>query len=338
MEYVITKKINGGRLVGEEQNILKMYYDDGLSFPKISEIYNYKDSKFIRKFFKDNGYKSRSSGEYHIHDICINHKDDIIEMYLNNESSVDIANKYDIDVGTVLNCLRRNNIKIRNFVEARNTEKVRGLCNKFKISDDDSINYIVESYKTGKTVDDLAKEFSCDNITLKKILSRNNATIRGLDKCQTDESNNKRQKTLQCRYGVNGVMQNEDFFVKQQKSAKKYKKAIIDGVEIVYQGYELKAIYRLIDEGYNIREIENGKYKVPKFEYSWNGKKRVYYPDIYIPKDNRIVEVKSFYFYEKEIERNLAKRDSVLKASYKFDFYIMDTYEKENGVTRRLNI
>jgi transposase-like protein len=337
MEYIITKEINGGRLVGEEQNILKMYYDYGLSFPEIAKRYNYKDSKFIRKFFKDNGYKSRSSGEYRIHDICVKYKDDIIRMYLDNESSVDISKKYNIDVGTVLNCLRRNNIKIRNVVEARNTEKVKMSCNKFKISDEDSINYIIECYKNGKTVDDLAKEFSCDNMTLKKILLRNSVIIRGLNNCQTDESNEKRRKTLQDRYGINGVMHNEDFFIKQQKSAKKYKKAIIDGVEIVYQGYELKAIYRLIDEGYNIKEIENGKYKVPKFQYLWNGKNRIYYPDIFIPKDNRIVEAKSSYFYEKEKERNLAKRDAVLKNGYKFDFYIMDTYEKEMGVTRRIS-
>jgi hypothetical protein len=113
-----------------------------------------------------------------------------------------------------------------------------------------------------------------------------------------------------------------------QKSGLKYKKTTIDGVEIMYQGYELKAIYRLIGEGYNIKDLIIGKSNVPSFNYTHNGKKRYYFPDIYIPKDNRIVEVKSIYYYNRYLDKNLLKRDAVLKKGYKFDFYIMNKSDK----------
>lgn len=89
-------------------------------------------------------------------------------------------------------------------------------------------------------------------------------------------------------------------------------------------GYELKAIYKLLEEGYKMSDIKIGKRNVPSFKYYFDGKLCVYFPDIFIPKEHRIIEVKSTYTYNNWIDRNLAKKDSVLKAGYLFDFYIME--------------
>jgi hypothetical protein len=42
--------------------------------------------------------------------------------------------------------------------------------------------------------------------------------------------------------------------------------------------------------------------------YLMEEKERIYLPDIYIKPDNKIIEVKSKYTYELEIEKNILKR------------------------------
>ncbi len=53
-----------------------------------------------------------------------------------------------------------------------------------------------------------------------------------------------------------------------------------------------------------------------------DGKKRKYYPDIYIISEQKIVEVKSIWTYKKELGRNLLKEKACLKAGYDFKFMI----------------
>ncbi len=62
------------------------------------------------------------------------------------------------------------------------------------------------------------------------------------------------------------------------------------------QGYEPLAIEFLVDYK-NIKEshIVVGKKNVPTILYRFNGKQTAHYPDIYIPRDNVVVEVKSTY-------------------------------------------
>ena len=48
-----------------------------------------------------------------------------------------------------------------------------------------------------------------------------------------------------------------------------------------------------------------------------------YYPDIYIKSENLVIEVKSTYTFNKEKEKNLLKRDSVLNKNINFKFVIL---------------
>ena len=47
-------------------------------------------------------------------------------------------------------------------------------------------------------------------------------------------------------------------------------------------------------------------------------KKHRYFPDFYIPKDNLIIEVKSTFTYNKELEKNLLKEQCVKDAGFKY--------------------
>jgi hypothetical protein len=256
-----------------------------------------------------------------------------------------LAKKYGVDHGTILNCLNRNGVKIRNFVEARTTDRVLEKDKKRRLHfSSEDVLYIISKHSDGESVMALSKEFGCDPLTMQRVLNRRGIQTRKATDPQTEKTKEKIKKAVIERYGsysarnkfyqkkfqekygegLTGAMQVENFFFKQQESGSRFKTIIIEGVEIKYQGYELKGVYRLLSEGYLIHDIKIGRNKVPTFRYDYDGRNRVYYPDIYIPKDNRIVEVKSQWTYDRFLDQNLAKQSAVMNAGYNFDFYIMD--------------
>ena len=133
---------------------------------------------------------------------------------------------------------------------------------------------------------------------------------------------NMQKAAVKLKYGVENVMQVYDVFTKQQKSSHTVKYINIDGVDIQYQGYELKGIEYLLSIGININEIVIGKSNIPVINYIFRGKNKIYFPDIYIPHINHIIEVKSKWTMQKEYEQNIAKRDACIKAGYLFDFLV----------------
>lgn len=88
------------------------------------------------------------------------------------------------------------------------------------------------------------------------------------------------------------------------------------------QGYENKALDLLLSQNNEEDVVICGKKH--KFKYSYNGKTKTYYPDIFIPSRNCYIEVKSKYTYDVSIEKNLLKRKAVENAGFKFEFWILD--------------
>ena len=119
------------------------------------------------------------------------------------------------------------------------------------------------------------------------------------------------------RYGVESPMQSAIIFNKQQKSSLKTKKH--EKSNLSYQGtYELD----FLEKYYGKIRIE----KIDPIEYSLNENVHYYHPDFYLPDYNLIIEIKSSYTYNYDIEKNMAKKDYSLKAGYEFIFIIDKDY------------
>ena len=86
-------------------------------------------------------------------------------------------------------------------------------------------------------------------------------------------------------------------------------------------GFENQALDELLED-YKEHEIFTDIKDIPEIWYTLNSTNKRYYPDIYIPKDNIIIEVKSTYTYEADIEKNLAKEKACKKAGFNFKFLI----------------
>jgi hypothetical protein len=146
----------------------------------------------------------------------------------------------------------------------------------------------------------------------------NNKQIR--DKC--------RQTVLQ-KYGCEHVMQNPDIAEKASNISRKFKDYTLPSGNIVrIQGYEDKVL-KILLENYKEEQILTRRIDMPEIWYLDNGKYRRYYPDLYIPSDNTIVEVKSIYTYMRNIVEFHRKRKACEYLGYTFKSYICKTRNDE---------
>jgi len=67
---------------------------------------------------------------------------------------------------------------------------------------------------------------------------------------------------------------------------------------------------------------------MPEIWYEFEGQKRRYYPDVYIPHQNRIIEVKSKFTFENNKEINLLKSLACKDLGYNFEFRIYENNGK----------
>ena len=122
-------------------------------------------------------------------------------------------------------------------------------------------------------------------------------------------------------------MQNPDILDKSQKNSFKLKEYLFPSGNIIYyQGYENFALDELIfDENIEEEDIITSKKDVPEIWYEDSeGIKHRYFTDIYMPKQNKCIEVKSEYTYLHGIKNLFLKRIATTKCGYIFDLRIYD--------------
>lgn len=142
---------------------------------------------------------------------------------------------------------------------------------------------------------------------------------------QSKEVQEKGKVTMELRYGYRHALQVPEFSEKQQNSSFKLREYTYkDGTVVKVQGYEPGALKILENEGYTNDDIILGRTEVPEIWYIHEDKEHRYFCDIFIPCENKIIEVKSTWTYEKEEEKNIKKAEACLENGYLFEFWIMD--------------
>lgn len=126
------------------------------------------------------------------------------------------------------------------------------------------------------------------------------------------------------RYGVENPMQHPTIFQKAQKY-KRRSATFPSGAVFAYQGYENVAVFSLLASGYTECQISIGDViKIPSIEY-WNpAKKRlcVYFPDIFIQHENRLIEVKSTWTLKSQFAENIAKHEAAKALGFKHEIWV----------------
>lgn len=139
---------------------------------------------------------------------------------------------------------------------------------------------------------------------------------------KTKEAQENFRKTILKKYGVENLSHSEEIYKRQQISGFSMKKHKQTG--LYYRGsYELDFLNYCVDNNIN---IEQGK----RFPYVYNNKNHYYFSDFLLPEKNLIIEVKSEYYWNKYLDINLIKMESVKKAGYEYILILNKNYDGLN--------
>jgi hypothetical protein len=142
---------------------------------------------------------------------------------------------------------------------------------------------------------------------------------------QSQEVRNKSKNTCLHKYGVEHPAQNEKIMEIASNKCYKQKKIIFpSGKEIQCQGYEPFALNELV-KNINEDDIITGCKNVPTiWYYDTNGKKHRHYVDIFIPSQNKCIEVKSPWTVKKS-KGIFEKQEAGKKLGYEYEIWVYDT-------------
>ena len=110
-------------------------------------------------------------------------------------------------------------------------------------------------------------------------------------------------------YGAESAMQCPELFRKAQASSFCRKPYVSpDGKTFMVLGYEGVAIDDILKQE-GVKTFYAGEdVEIPVFQYTGDDDKtHFYYPDVYIPDENRVIEIKSVYVYNRDPEKTLFK-------------------------------
>lgn len=142
----------------------------------------------------------------------------------------------------------------------------------------------------------------------------------GVDNVSKSEEIKKiKEETTQRRYGVKHVSQVPDFFEKQQKSG--YRLHLHENTNLNYRGTYEKDF---LDFCFNNKIlIEKGK----RIKYLYNDKEHYYFSDFYIESFNLIIEIKSYWTFNKYFDKNIIKKKFTIDSGFNYIFIIDKNYE-----------
>jgi hypothetical protein len=142
---------------------------------------------------------------------------------------------------------------------------------------------------------------------------------------QNEEVKEKSKQTCLNKYGVEYPSQNIDIYEKINKKSYYIKDYILPSSKIIkIQGYEHFALDELLQKE-NITEnnIITGCNNVPTIWYNdENGKTHRHYVDIFIPSQNRCIEVKSTWTFTKQKEIVFLKQKAGKELGYLYEIWV----------------
>jgi hypothetical protein len=140
---------------------------------------------------------------------------------------------------------------------------------------------------------------------------------------QNKEIREKIVKTFIKNYGTENPMQNKEIADKSCKSCFRKKTYICpSGKEIECQGYEPFALDDII-KTINEDDIITGCKNVPTiWYYDTNGKKHRHFVDIFIPSQNKCIEIKSTWTLKKTKSNIFEKQEAGKKLGYEYEIWV----------------
>ena len=126
----------------------------------------------------------------------------------------------------------------------------------------------------------------------------------------------RKKETCVKNYGVDNPSKSIE--IHSKKSSFSRNKIVESNSGKIYKvdGYEYLALKELFEMGYSDSDIltrDEIKNLIGVIKYDYENKSKVYHPDIFILSENRIIEVKSEYWFRRDYLLNMKKKQNVKK-------------------------
>lgn len=313
-KYDVIWKSKLPKLIGKEEEIINLHINDKISIYKLSRIYNC-DRKPIQNIIKKNGFLTRPSSSPTLE----GREEEIIKMYVDKQLTIQTIHKMiGCSYGSIKNFLKRNNIKVRNAKESRNTEDGKPKGTNKKLINPKDLENAVMMYKNGEVLEKIGQKYNITPRGLQIKFKKLGIAMRtSSESANLPTTKERKKKTYMERYGVENPMQNPEINELSNINRYKFKTFNIYGRRFSHlQGFEPQGITYLIEHmGIDVNNIQSGR-KVPKIRYKFQQKNKMYFPDIFVQDKNLLVEVKCEYTYNNMIELNATKRKASINAGY----------------------
>ena len=171
------------------------------------------------------------------------------------------------------------------------------------------------------------EHFTQTNIMKEKTIKTNLEKYGVEHNSQREEIQNKIKKTNLEKYGVERCMQNPEIMEKNIKMSYYLKEYILPSGNIIkIQGYEHFALDELLQKAnINENDIITGCKNVPIIWYNDESeKKHRHFVDIFIPSQNKCIEVKSTWTFKKQKEIVLLKKMAAKELGYLYEIWVYD--------------
>lgn len=255
------------------------------------------------------------------------HTEDIIQDYVVLQLNIKtIAYKHKCCRKSISKILKSNGITLRTKSEVGKCKDSQHHIKPQKLTNVEDLQHAIDLYNNGMSPPDIGKIYNIQPHALLTKFRKLGLPIRNASEAaKLDSTNTKKKITCLERFGTEYPIQNPEIFKKYNISCYKFKSETIDGKTFTHlQGFEPQGIrYLITQHQINVFDIESGS-KIPNIAYTFDGKRRIYYPDLYIPSKNILVEVKSIFTYNIDIDRNKEKRLATIKAGYNHITLIFD--------------
>jgi hypothetical protein len=167
-------------------------------------------------------------------------------------------------------------------------------------------------------------EFPTQREEIKVKITATNQERYGGNPMQNAEIQAKARATMLAKHGFEHALQNPYIMARQQESSFDFKDyRMPSGAVRKIQGYEHFALKELL-MGYTEEQIKTGRVDVPRIMYLDNGKDKYHYPDIFIPHENRLIEVKSTKTFEWHRDEVLLKKKCSEDQGFRYEIWCFD--------------
>jgi hypothetical protein len=235
------------------------------------------------------------------------------------------------------NALKTESVKEKrsntNLIRYGNVCSLHCIENQEKVKNTLKINYGVDNPSKNKTIQEKKEKTCIKNHGVRSPFQMDETKLKnGIVMIENkDEIQKKRKTTSLQNWGVEYPSQSPEVMEKCSKNAYKLKDYTFPSGNIIkIQGYEHYALNDLLKEGILEEDIINGCKNVPEIWYEdENNKNHRHYVDIFIPSQNRCIEVKSTWTAEKKKDCIFLKQQAGKGVGYNYEIWVYNASGKK---------